>query len=84
MSNSTLWKMLFCSCDTIIFVEHVVILSFQNVRAFHNEFDDGSTYYEQFNTICSGVVKTGDFVYVVVEGGKQIIAQIDCIWEMKE
>ncbi|CAH2009995.1 unnamed protein product [Acanthoscelides obtectus] len=46
--------------------------------------DDGNTYYEQFNTICSGVVKTGDFVYVVAEGGKQIIAQIDHIWETKD
>ncbi|VEN56895.1 unnamed protein product [Callosobruchus maculatus] len=46
--------------------------------------DDGNTYYQQFNTICSGVVKTGDFVYVVAEGGKQIIAQIDHIWETKD
>ncbi|KAJ8965409.1 hypothetical protein NQ314_004161 [Rhamnusium bicolor] len=56
-----------------------------NVLAFVNmELDDGNTYYEQFNTICSGVVKTGDFVYVVAEGGKQIIAQIDNIWETKD
>lgn len=46
--------------------------------------DEGNTYYEQYNTICSGVVKTGDFVYVVAEGGKQIIAQIDTIWDTKE
>lgn len=46
--------------------------------------DDGNTYYEQYNTICSGVVKTGDFVYVVSEGGRQMIAQIDSIWDTKE
>ncbi|CAH1119196.1 unnamed protein product [Phaedon cochleariae] len=56
-----------------------------NVVAFHcMDIDDGNTYYEQFNTICSGVVKTGDYVYVVAEGGKQIIAQIDSIWETKD
>ncbi|XP_074033562.1 protein polybromo isoform X4 [Leptinotarsa decemlineata] len=56
-----------------------------NVVAFHSmDIDDGNTYYEQFNTICSGVVKTGDYVYVVAEGGKQIIAQIDSIWETKD
>ncbi|KAJ8960513.1 hypothetical protein NQ318_013797 [Aromia moschata] len=56
-----------------------------NVEAFVNmEIDDGNTYYEQYNTICSGVVKTGDFVYVVAEGGKQIIAQIDSIWDTKD
>nr|QYV43163.1 polybromo [Colaphellus bowringi] len=56
-----------------------------NVVAFNSmDIDDGNTYYEQFNTICSGVVKTGDFVYVVAEGGKQIVAQIDSIWETKD
>ncbi|KAG5885887.1 hypothetical protein JTB14_019148 [Gonioctena quinquepunctata] len=56
-----------------------------NVVAFNSmDIDDGNTYYEQFNTICSGVAKTGDFVYVVAEGGKQIIAQIDSIWETKD
>lgn len=57
----------------------------QNVVSLSNrDVDDGNTYYEQFNTICSGVVKTGDFTYVVVDGGKQVIAQIDSIWETKE
>ncbi|XP_050685082.1 protein polybromo-1 isoform X2 [Leptidea sinapis] len=43
--------------------------------------DDENTYYEQYNTVCSGVVKTGDYVYVVTDGGKQLIAQVDTIWE---
>ncbi|XP_018567021.1 protein polybromo-1 isoform X3 [Anoplophora glabripennis] len=56
-----------------------------NVVVYTNiEVDEGNTYYEQYNTICSGVVKTGDFVYVVAEGGKQIIAQIDTIWDTKD
>ncbi|XP_056638138.1 protein polybromo-1 isoform X1 [Diorhabda sublineata] len=56
-----------------------------NVVADNNmDIDDGNTYYEQFNTMCSGVIKTGDYVYVVADGGKQIIAQIDSIWETKD
>lgn len=46
--------------------------------------DDENTYYEQYNTVCSGVIKTGDFVYVVTDGGKQILAQVDTIWETGE
>lgn len=46
--------------------------------------DEGNTYYEQYNTICSGVVKTGDCVYVATDGGRQLIAQIDTIWDTKE
>jgi protein polybromo-1 len=46
--------------------------------------DESNTYFEQFNTICSGVVKTGDFVYVATESGKQAIAQIHSIWETKD
>lgn len=46
--------------------------------------DDGNIYYEQYNTICSGIVKTGDYVYVASESGKQLIAQIHAIWESKE
>ncbi|KAL3278904.1 hypothetical protein HHI36_016424 [Cryptolaemus montrouzieri] len=45
------------------------------------EVDNGNTYYEQYNTICSGVVKTGDFVYVAADGGRQMIAQICSIWD---
>ncbi|CAH0559025.1 unnamed protein product [Brassicogethes aeneus] len=48
------------------------------------DIDDGNTYYEQFNTICSGVVKTGDYVYVAADGGKQLIAQIETIWDTKD
>lgn len=40
-----------------------------------------SVYYQQYNTICSGVVKLGDFVYVATQSGKQAIAQIHSIWE---
>ncbi|XP_025829015.1 protein polybromo-1 isoform X3 [Agrilus planipennis] len=56
-----------------------------NVVAFSSMgIDDGNTYYEQYNTICSGVIKTGDFVYVAAEGGRQMIAQIDAIWDTKD
>lgn len=48
------------------------------------EIDDGNTYYEQYNTICSGVIKTGDYVYVAAENGRQTIAQVDSIWDTKE
>ncbi|XP_037956696.1 protein polybromo-1 [Teleopsis dalmanni] len=40
-----------------------------------------AVYYQQYNTICSGVVKTGDFVYVATQTGKQSIAQVHQIWE---
>lgn len=43
--------------------------------------EPNSVYYQQFNTICSGVVKTGDFVYVATQTGKQSIAHIHYIWE---
>ena len=46
--------------------------------------DESNTYFEQFNTICSGTVKTGDYVYVATESGKQAIAQINSIWETKD
>lgn len=46
--------------------------------------DENNTYFEQFNSVCSGVVKTGDFVYVATESGKQAIAQINSIWETKD
>lgn len=46
--------------------------------------EEGCTYFEQYNTVCSGVVKTGDFVYVATEGGKQAIAQIHSMWQTKE
>ncbi|KAK9878876.1 hypothetical protein WA026_003705 [Henosepilachna vigintioctopunctata] len=45
------------------------------------EIDNGNTYYEQYNTICSGVVKSGDFVYVAADGGRQMIAQVCSIWD---
>jgi protein polybromo-1 len=54
------------------------------VVVYVNGNEDGNTYYEQYNTICSGVVKTGDFVYVATESGKQSIAQIQSLWETKE
>lgn len=46
--------------------------------------DEENIYYEQYNTICSGVVKIGDFVYVATESGKQSIAQVTAIWDTKE
>ena len=55
-----------------------------NVVIFVNGGDEGNTYYEQYTTVCSGVVKTGDYVYVATESGKQAIAQISSIWETKD
>ncbi|KAF5282989.1 hypothetical protein FQA39_LY04860 [Lamprigera yunnana] len=56
-----------------------------NVVAYSGmEIEDGNIYYEQYNTICSGVVKTGDFVYVAADGGRQTIAQIDTIWDTRD
>ncbi|GAB0097679.1 polybromo [Sergentomyia squamirostris] len=55
-----------------------------NVVIFSNVQDEGNVHYEQYNTICSGVVKIGDYVYVATEGGKQAIAQITSIWETKD
>ncbi|CAD6994057.1 unnamed protein product [Ceratitis capitata] len=43
--------------------------------------EPNSVYYQQYNTICSGAVKVGDFVYVATQSGKQSIAQIHQIWE---
>ncbi|XP_064554339.1 protein polybromo-1 [Drosophila montana] len=43
---------------------------------------DNSVYYQQYNTICSGVIKTGDFVYVATQSGKQSVAQVQQIWEL--
>lgn len=55
-----------------------------NVAVTVQGSDESNTYYEQFNTICSGIVKTGDFCYVATESGKQAIAQINSIWETKD
>ncbi|XP_026831166.1 protein polybromo-1 isoform X10 [Ooceraea biroi] len=54
----------------------------QNVILYNPE-DTENTYYEQYNT-CVGSVKTGDFVYVATDGGRQQIAQIDAIWSTKD
>lgn len=55
-----------------------------NVVVYVNGAEEGNVYYEQYNTVCGGVVKTGDFVYVATEGGKQSVAQIQSIWETKD
>lgn len=52
-----------------------------NIVITLNNAEESNTYYEQYNTICSGVVKLGDYVYVATETGKQSIAQINSIWE---
>ncbi|XP_011065297.1 PREDICTED: protein polybromo-1 isoform X2 [Acromyrmex echinatior] len=49
----------------------------------YNPEDTESTYYEQYST-CAGSVKTGDFVYVATDGGRQQIAQVDAIWLTKD
>lgn len=46
--------------------------------------EEGCSYYEQYNTVCSGVVKTGDFVYLVSESDRPPIVHINMIWETKE
>lgn len=61
---------------------NVVAFNIQSAQGVSGCIDN--VYYEQYNTICSGVVKTGDFVYVATDGGRQLIAQIDTIWETKE
>ncbi|XP_058823523.1 protein polybromo-1 isoform X2 [Topomyia yanbarensis] len=55
-----------------------------NVVVYVNGGDEGSVFYEQYNTVCGGVVKTGDFVYVATEAGKQSVAQIQSLWETKD
>ncbi|XP_011690266.1 PREDICTED: protein polybromo-1 isoform X2 [Wasmannia auropunctata] len=49
----------------------------------YNPDDTENTYYEQYGT-CAGSVKTGDFVYVATDGGRQQIAQVDAIWSTKD
>ncbi|XP_044737785.1 protein polybromo-1 isoform X3 [Chrysoperla carnea] len=61
---------------------NVVAFNIQSAQGVSGCIDN--VYYEQYNTICSGVVKTGDFVYVATDGGRQLIAQIDTIWETKD
>uniref|UniRef100_A0A182Q1C5 Polybromo-1 n=1 Tax=Anopheles farauti TaxID=69004 RepID=A0A182Q1C5_9DIPT len=55
-----------------------------NVVIYMNGVEDGNVYYEQYNTVCGGVVKTGDYVYVATESGKQSISQITSIWETRD
>lgn len=55
-----------------------------NIQLTVNNAEEGHIHYQQYNAICSGVVKTGDYVYVATENGKQSIAQIHSIWETKE
>ncbi|KAK0181294.1 hypothetical protein PV327_003587 [Microctonus hyperodae] len=53
-----------------------------NVILFNID-DSENTFYEQHNT-CAGPIKTGDFVYVAIDGGRQQIAQVDSIWSTKD
>ncbi|XP_065079040.1 protein polybromo-1 isoform X3 [Ochlerotatus camptorhynchus] len=55
-----------------------------NVVVYVNGGEEGSVFFEQYNTVCGGVVKTGDYVYVATETGKQSVAQIQSIWETKD
>lgn len=55
-----------------------------NVVIYMNGSEDGNVYFEQYNTVCGGVIKTGDYVYVATESGKQSISQITSIWETRE
>lgn len=40
---------------------------------------DISAYYQQL-TLPWGAIKTGDFVFVEIENGNRLIAQVDTIW----
>ncbi|XP_020708055.1 protein polybromo-1 isoform X4 [Athalia rosae] len=53
-----------------------------NVITFNSD-DMENTYFEQYNT-CVGPIKTGDFVYVATDGGRQQISQVDTIWSTKD
>lgn len=55
-----------------------------NVVVHVNAGEEGSVFFEQYNTVCGGVVKTGDYVYVATETGKQSVAQIQSIWESRD
>uniref|UniRef100_A0A2M4A8V7 Putative chromatin remodeling complex rsc subunit rsc1/polybromo n=1 Tax=Anopheles triannulatus TaxID=58253 RepID=A0A2M4A8V7_9DIPT len=55
-----------------------------NVVIYMNGSEDGNVYFEQYNTVCGGVIKTGDYVYVATESGKQSISQITSIWETRD
>nr|XP_029731908.1 protein polybromo-1-like isoform X3 [Aedes albopictus] len=55
-----------------------------NVVVYVNGGEEGTVFYEQYNTVCGGLVKTGDYVYVATETGKQSVAQIQSIWETKD
>lgn len=66
-------------------IEALVEKEKPNVKADNTaDGEAGCTYYEQFNTVCSGAVKIGDFVYVATEDGKQSLAQIHAMWEDKK
>ncbi|XP_066994132.2 protein polybromo-1 isoform X3 [Anabrus simplex] len=54
-----------------------------NVVMFNPQGQEGCTYYEQYN-IPSGVIRTGDCVYVRTDGGRQLICQVDSIWTDKQ
>lgn len=54
-----------------------------NVVVHVNAGEEGSVFFEQYNTVCGGVVKTGDYVYVATETGKQSVAQVQSIWETR-
>jgi hypothetical protein len=53
------------------------------VELLCGQTSDGNTYYEQYNAPCS-VIRTGDCVYVRTDMGRQLIAQVDSIWNDKQ
>lgn len=75
-------RLLFYNYVLCIIMHYFIYFILQNV-ILYNPDDTENTYYEQYNT-CAGSVKTGDFVYVATDGGRQQIAQVDSFWSTKE
>lgn len=51
-----------------------------NLKIDVSDAQEGCTYYEQYNTISNGAVRTGDFVYVANNDDKQSLMQIHALW----
>lgn len=54
-----------------------------NIEIFNTNNPEGFVYFEQYNAP-SCVIKTGDYVYVRTDNGRQLIAQLDTIWTNKQ
>ncbi|KAK7869922.1 hypothetical protein R5R35_013708 [Gryllus longicercus] len=54
-----------------------------NVEVFNSNNPEGFSYFEQYNASAC-VIKTGDFVQVRTDSGRQLITQVDTIWTNKQ